>query len=121
MHGDGASDAPAVLRATHRELVGVVGAEGCLISRVIGELLIEVAVRPDGKNLTLGPRLADPGLTVAPRSPVTPEVVAGSSPVAPVISASGRGISCARETDARAVLVAGVLSKADRNYITSTA
>jgi hypothetical protein len=92
MDGDGASDAPAVLRATCRELVGVVGAEGCLISRVIGELLIEVAVRaPDGKDLTLGPRLADPGLTVAPRSPVTPEVVAGSSPVAPVISASGRG------------------------------
>jgi integrase len=76
MDGDGASDAPAVLRATCRELVGVVGAEGCLISRAIGDLLIEVAVRaPDGKDLTLGPRLADPGLTVAPRSPVTPEGV----------------------------------------------
>jgi hypothetical protein len=43
MDGDGASDAPAVLRATCRELVGVVGAEGCLISRVIGELLISTA------------------------------------------------------------------------------
>jgi GAF domain-containing protein len=52
---DGAPDVPAVLRATCRELVGLVGAEGCLISRVIGELLIEVAAHaPDGKDLTAG-------------------------------------------------------------------
>jgi GAF domain-containing protein len=50
-----AADVPALLRGTCRELVELVGAEGCLISRVIGELLIEVAAHAPGrKDLTLG-------------------------------------------------------------------
>jgi GAF domain-containing protein len=52
---DAGSDVAALLRTTCRELVGLLGAEGCLISRVIGELLIEVAAyAPGRKDLTLG-------------------------------------------------------------------
>jgi GAF domain-containing protein len=52
---DAAPDVPAVLRATCRELVELVGADGCVLSRVIGELLIEVAeYARSGNQLSLG-------------------------------------------------------------------
>jgi GAF domain-containing protein len=52
---DAAPDVPALLRATCRELVELVRADGCVLSRVIGELLIEVAeYARSGNQLSLG-------------------------------------------------------------------
>jgi len=46
-------DAP--LQATCRELVELLGADGCTLSRLLGDLLIEVAeYSPSGKRLQLG-------------------------------------------------------------------
>jgi GAF domain-containing protein len=48
-------DVPAVLRETCRELVELTDASACMLSRVIGELLIEVAeYSAVGKDLNLG-------------------------------------------------------------------
>jgi GAF domain-containing protein len=67
---EAASDVPEVLRATCRELVELVGAEGCVLSRVIGELLIEVAeYARSGKNLSLGHGY------LIPDFPVTQDVI----------------------------------------------
>jgi GAF domain-containing protein len=67
---DAAPDVPAVLRATCRELVELVGAEGCVLSRVIGELLIEVAeYARSGNQLSLGHGY------LIPDFPLTQEVI----------------------------------------------
>src|SRR5438874_13754549 len=51
----GAPDVPAVLRETCRELAELTDASACMLSRVIGELLIEVAAySAAGRDLTLG-------------------------------------------------------------------
>ena len=56
VHDDNAvPGVPELLRATCRELVDLVGADACVLSRVIGELLIEVAYHSTaGQNLGLG-------------------------------------------------------------------
>jgi GAF domain-containing protein len=52
---DAPPDVHALLRGTCRELVELVEAEGCVLSRVIGELLIEIAqYSPSGQTLDLG-------------------------------------------------------------------
>jgi|SRR5579859_3306070 len=48
-------DVPALLHGTCRQLVELVEADGCVLSRVIGELLIEIAeYSPTGRALGLG-------------------------------------------------------------------
>ncbi len=52
---DAPPDVPAQLRATCRELAEVLDAPACVLSRVIGELLIAVAEHaPAGETLHLG-------------------------------------------------------------------
>ena len=69
------SHLPSLLRETCRELAQLVDAQGCLISRVIGELLIEVAAyAPDGKDLTLGHGY------LIPDYPLTQEVIERQEP-----------------------------------------
>ena len=49
------SELPAQLRETCRELVDLLAVPGCVLSRVIGELLIGVAEwAPEGRSLHLG-------------------------------------------------------------------
>jgi GAF domain-containing protein len=52
---DGAATVPAVLSATCRALVDVLGAEACAISRLVGELLVQIeeVVQP-GRSLIIG-------------------------------------------------------------------
>ena len=67
---DASADLAAVLRATCRELVELLGADGCVLSRVIGELLIEVAEHePSGHQLSLGHGY------LIPDFPLTQEVI----------------------------------------------
>jgi GAF domain-containing protein len=50
-----APDVPAALRQACRDLVDVTGASACMLSRVIGDLLIEVAgCSAGGQKVTLG-------------------------------------------------------------------
>ncbi len=66
-----ATAVPALLRATCRELVELVDASACLLSRVIGELLIEVAEDTRaGGTLQLGHGY------LIPDYPLTEEVIA---------------------------------------------
>jgi len=52
---DGASSVPAVLAATCRALIDVLGAQACAISRLVGELLVQIeeVVQP-GRSLIIG-------------------------------------------------------------------
>ena len=66
----GAPDVPAVLRETCRELAELTDASACMLSRVIGELLIEVAAySAAGRDLTLGHGY------LIPDFPLTQEVI----------------------------------------------
>jgi GAF domain-containing protein len=65
-------DVPALLRATCLELVELLDADGCVLSRVIGELLIEVAEHSrTGRPLQLGHGY------LIPDFPVTQQVIVG--------------------------------------------
>jgi GAF domain-containing protein len=52
---DGADTVPAVLSATCRALIDVLGAQACAISRLVGELLVQIeeVVQP-GRSLIIG-------------------------------------------------------------------
>jgi GAF domain-containing protein len=52
---DGAASVPAVLNATCRALIDVLDAEACAISRLVGELLVQIeeVVQP-GRSLIIG-------------------------------------------------------------------
>src|SRR4051812_40053072 len=52
---DGAATVPAVLAATCRALIDVLGAQACAISRLVGELLVQIeeVVQP-GRSLIIG-------------------------------------------------------------------
>lgn len=72
----GASDVPAVLRDTCRELVEQTEASACLLSRVIGEVLIEVAdyAAGDQKHVSFGHGY------LIPDFPLTKEVIERREP-----------------------------------------
>ena len=77
------SELPAQLRDTCRELVDLLAAPGCVLSRVIGDLLIGVAEwAPQGRSLHLGHGylLSDYPLTREVIETLEPRIVAIDEP-----------------------------------------
>lgn len=75
-HGPtGRSRAPALLRATAAELVELLRADACLVSRVVGELLVEIAAFSRSDRLPL----LGQGFLI-PDFPLTQEVVERCEP-----------------------------------------